>query len=267
MKDAQWGDRAWQEAHFPAAQLDGEGDTWGIRWRGLEKLRHASYLRLLRAILRQPQPLDVLDIGCALCDFTNKAAALNPANRFWVTDTADNAISWVRRRFPAFHSAVAALPDIPFDVQFDVVLCLEVLCYLDSADRCLALRRIRERLKPSGVLLFSGVVDGGERYHTRAEVLGTIGSIFVLERVVYNHWALYRRCIERPLEKARTALCSRAAASPRARPRRLLAAAAGGARALVASRLLAEAAQALSRPLRSAADASEIVVLARKATC
>lgn len=259
MQTEHWGSRAWQEAHFPAGQLDEEGDTWGMRWRGMEKLRHASYLRLLAPHLQRAQSLDVLDIGCALCDFTRKAAALNPANRIWVMDTAENAISWVRQRFPAFHSAVATLPEIPFDVQFDVVLCLEVLCYLSPEERRETIRRIHARVKPAGLLVFSGVLDGGGRYHTEAEVLGMIGETFAVEQVAYNHWELYKRILEGPLDALRAALT--------ARPGRLRSGAAQAVKRVLASQRLAEAAQWLARWHQGNQGASEIVVLARKRPC
>lgn len=291
MRTEQWGSRAWQQAHFPAEQLDGDGDTWGMRWRGVEKLRHASYIRLVGTALEQPRPLDVLDIGCALCDFTRKAWALNPANRFWVMDTAENAISWVRQRFPAFHSAVATLPEIPFDVQFDVVFCLEVLCYLGLEDRRETIRRIHARMKPCGLLAFSGVLDGGRRYHSEAEALGMIGESFEVERVTYNDWWLYRNVIEPPLEAGRAAVAALqqelVVPQPRAESRQsspggnsrrmatmlraaqpasglLLSGASKAFKGLLASRVLAEAAQAVSRPFRASRGATEIVVLARK---
>jgi SAM-dependent methyltransferase len=290
MLEQPWGSRAWQEAHFPAEQLATTGDTWGIRWRGVEKLRHASYLGLLRGVLQRPRPQHVLDVGCALCDFTRKAAALNPANDFWVMDTAVNAIAWVRQHWPQFVSRVGTLPDIPFDVQFDAVLCLEVLCYLERDERREAIRTIHSRLKPDGVLVFSGVLNAGERYHTEDEVMALLAEGFDIERVAYNHWRFYRHWIEGPLDRSETVLVGirrqleMSASAFEARPsaRRsserilrvlrgmrpfsdfVVAGASALVRALLSARLLAELAQRLSRPVRGDRKADEIIIVARK---
>lgn len=290
MQQEQWGSRAWQEAHFPSEQLDTSGDTWGIRWRGMEKLRHASYLRQLSSVLRRPQPLNVLDIGCALCDFTKQASALNHANQFWVMDVAGSAIAWVEQHCPKFESKVATLPDIPFDVPFDVILCLEVLCYLDPDGRRETIRRIRSQLSSSGVLMFSGVLDGGQRYHTEDEMITMIGKEFDIEHVAYNHWWFYKRVLENPLNKCDTILSNvqrqlamsttefdsrypnrgtsvrvvRALRRTRPVSEFLLSAASKPFRWLLASRLLAELAQMVSRPVRGVQNADEIIILARK---
>ena len=290
MQELTWGSRAWQEAHFPAEQLETTGDTWGIRWRGVEKLRHASYLRLLRDVLRRPEPLRVLDLGCALCDFTKKAAALNPANQFWVTDTAANAIAWVDRHCPDFISSVGTLPDIPFNVQFDVVLCLEVLCYLDRDGRRESILAIQRRLRPSGVLLFSGVLNAGERYHAETELLRLIGEAFDIEHVAYNHWRLYKRVLEQPLDRSAGVLgtirrqldLSQAEFESRLPSRRsaelvmralrrtrpvsdgFLTGATALVRWLLSLRLLAEVAQLLSGSTRGALRADEIIILAKR---
>ncbi len=77
MTSTEWGTKQWQNDHFPKDQLDSDGDTWGMRWRGMDKMRHSSYLKLIGPDLLVGQSLRVLDIGCALCDFTKKAWNLN----------------------------------------------------------------------------------------------------------------------------------------------------------------------------------------------
>jgi SAM-dependent methyltransferase len=280
----QWGTADWQQQHFPEQDLDTVGDTWGIRWRGVEKLRLGSYLRMLQDVLGPPQSLDVLDVGCALCDFTSKAAALNPANRFSVMDIAPNAISWVQRRFPQFEARVGALPNLVFDGPFDVVLCLEVLCYLDRAGRSEAIENIANHLRADGILVFSGVLDGGLRYHSEEEVLGLISRSFKVEHVRYNHWRIYKRILEAPLDRvqhrleslasrinhapavagASESLMQRAlrASSPVSRPSVTIAKKI--TRGLLGSRSLAEAAHALSTRMHGSRNADEIVVVARR---
>lgn len=203
-----WGSWEWNENHFPKGQLDSTGDTWGIRWRGMEKMRHSSYLSLIKDDLQDTRPLNVLDIGCALCDFTEKAWNLNRNNQFWGMDMSDNAIAWATDTFPMFNFKSGAIPDIPFDVEFDVVFCLEVLCYLDEDGRKKTIEKIHSVLGPSGKLMFSGVLDGGIQHHTEDEIMKLFRNDFDVGRIQYNHWSLYRKLIENPLDSVAAALTS-----------------------------------------------------------
>jgi SAM-dependent methyltransferase len=195
-----WGQQAWSESHFPIGQLDTLGDTWGFRWRGMEKWRHARTLRVLKPLLRGTRRKEVLEIGCALCDFTERAWRLNPENRFCGMDTVAAAIGWASKRFPQFELRVGSIPAISFERKFDVILCMEVLCYLGPDGRRETIQNIFDSLSPGGVLVFSGVLDDGVRYHTAEEVLGLIGERLGVSQVVYNHWSLYRRRVENPLD-------------------------------------------------------------------
>ena len=196
----EWGQREWNEAHFPTEQLDTLGDTWGFRWRGMERWRHARTLKMLKPLLRGTERKEVLEIGCALCDFTVRAWQLNTVNHFCGIDTVPTAIEWASRKFPQFELRVGAIPGIPFDKKFDVILCMEVLCYLEPDGRRETIHNIFDSLGPKGVLVFSGVLDGGVRHHTSEEALGLIGEKFEISQVVYNHWSLYRRLVEGPAD-------------------------------------------------------------------
>ena len=163
----EWTSKEWHNNHFPENQLDLEGDTWGKRWRGMEKMRYETYLKLIKEDLQSSHSLKILDIGCALCDFTVKAWELNRNNQIWGMDISDNAIAWVTENFPNFNFKTAAIPDIPFDVKFDIVLCLETLYYTDQKRK--TLENIRDSLVPSGMLVFSGNLNARDGYFTVAE--------------------------------------------------------------------------------------------------
>jgi len=64
----EWGTKEWNDDHFPADQLDSTGDTWGMRWQGLDKMRHRSYLKLINNGLQGTHALKVLDLAahCAI---------------------------------------------------------------------------------------------------------------------------------------------------------------------------------------------------------
>jgi len=191
---------------FPEDQLDGDGDAWGIRWRGIEKQRHTSYLDLIRPALSASSPQCVLDIGCALCDFTEKAWRKNTRNRFFCTDVSRNAVEWTTKKFPQFTVRQAALPDIGFEEKFDVVFCLQVICYLNREGRGKAIENIAASMTPDGTLLFAGALDGGNVHHTEQEVRELLQEDFEIQEVIYNHLALYRRFLQYPLDRMTSAL-------------------------------------------------------------
>jgi SAM-dependent methyltransferase len=203
MTSTEWGTEQWQNDHFPENQLDSDGDTWGMRWRGMDRLRHSTYLRLIGPDLQAGQSLRVLDIGCALCDFTRKAWALNRKNQFWCMDISENAIAWNKKKFPEFTFKTGAIPDIPFDVEFDWIFCLEVLAYLSPDDRAKTIENIHRKLGPSGILVFSGVLDKGRQHHTEDEITHLIELHFDVRRTRFNHWAIYRKLIESPFDRVR----------------------------------------------------------------
>lgn len=188
MKQQDWGSAEWQNDHFPTDQLDSNGDTWGIRWRGMEKLRHRSYIKAVSDTLSSSEPQKILDIGCALCDFTEKAWAVNPHNHMYGMDISPSAVGWATKKFPSFNLKQGALPELPFTEEFDGVFLLEVICYLSAEDRKKTISNIHDALKPSGWLMFSGVLDGGNLHHTEEEVNALIGEHFVITDRIYNYW-------------------------------------------------------------------------------
>lgn len=201
MGSAEWGGAEWNESHFPVDQLDNDGDTWGIRWRGMEKMRHKSYLRIITDELRKADSINFLDVGCALCDFTAKAWNVNRANKVWAMDISATAVDWTRKQFPEFQISVGTAPDIPYEVEFDLIFFLEIMCYLNPAERVQAMQNVRDRLKPGGKILFSGVLDGGVQHHTIDEATKLIGDQFEIERIHFNHWSMHRTIVENPLQR------------------------------------------------------------------
>jgi len=123
-------------------------------------------------------------------------------------DVSDNAIAWARENFPEFDVDVSAIPDIPFNIEFDVVLCLEVICYVNADERKKTIENIHNALVPSGILMFSGCLDGGLQHHTEEEVIGLLQTNFEIHQIFYNHWSLYRKLIKDPLDKVRNAVIS-----------------------------------------------------------
>lgn len=183
------------ERMFEEDKLDSLGDNWLIKWRGSQKLRYELCLDVLKPVLLQNElnkSLDTLDIGCALCNFTLQAWKLNRKNRFWAIDISENAISYVSRKYPQVHFAVAALPEIPFkDTSFDLIICFEVLYYLNSNDRQLGIKNMHSILCDGGILLLSVVLDNGKNYFAKEDIIKLISDFFDIQQIRYNYAKLY----------------------------------------------------------------------------
>ena len=185
-----WGTKEWFESKFN--NLDNFGDKWGHRWRGSQKFRYDLYIKILKSILPTEEKIKILDIGCALGDFTKRVWQLDPKNEIYGIDISENAIARVSKEYPNMKFKVESLPELSFrDNSFDLILCLEVLYYLNAEDRIKSLENIRRVLKPGGYLLFSGVLDGGIRYFAEEEIIKLISKYFDIERIEYNYAKIY----------------------------------------------------------------------------
>lgn len=186
-----WGTREWFENMFE--DVGEEGDRWGHRWRGSQKFRYDFYIEILESILTKKK-IKILDIGCALGDFTKKVWQLNPENEIFGMDISENAIAKVYKEYPDIKFKVGSLPALSFNgSSFDLILCLEVLHYLNPVDRIDSLEKIKKALKPDGHLFFSGVLDGGVRYFAEDNIIELISKYFDIERIEYNYARNYTK--------------------------------------------------------------------------
>ena len=185
-----WGTKEWFESMFK--NIGEEGDRWGHHWRGSQKFRYDRYIKILKTILPTKKKIKILDVGCALGDFTKRVWLLDQKNEIFGIDISENAIARVSKEYPNMKFRVASLPTLPFNENsFDLILCVEVLYYLNPEDRIKSLENIKRVLKPGGYFLFSGVLDGGIRYFAEDEIIDLISKYFDVERIEYNYARIY----------------------------------------------------------------------------
>ena len=91
-----WGTKDWFEYMFDC----GEGDRWGHTWRGSQKFRYDLYIKILKTILPKSQKIKILDIGCALGDFTERVYKLDQKNDIIGIELSKNAIIKLKEKFP-----------------------------------------------------------------------------------------------------------------------------------------------------------------------
>ena len=165
-----WGSKKWMEQRFQSLDVF-DGDKWGHSFRWSQKYRLTQTLFLIKPYLFSRRRLRVLDIGCALCDFTKQLVNVRPENDYFATDISRRAIAFDQKQFPNIEFKCEALPKLSYpDQSFDLISTLEVICYLDSKARQEAIFQIHRCLKKNGLFLFSTVIDNGQRYFDQGQI-------------------------------------------------------------------------------------------------
>lgn len=185
-----YGTKSWFEQKFD--NVDALGDKWGHRFRSSQHYRLGLCLELVTPLVRVAKQLKILDIGCGLGDFLRDVQRVQSAHDFYGCDISENAIRHAQRENPFFHLQVETLPALNYPREtFDIVMAIEVLSYLNAQERALAVQKIAECVRPGGHFLFSGVVNGGERYFTEGEIRDLIERHFKIESIRFNYALLY----------------------------------------------------------------------------
>lgn len=180
--------KAWIDAQFINAHTKA-GDEWGHRWRGSQKFRYQLCLNMIRKCIESDDPLQILDIGCGLADFTREVWALGPRNEVTGVDICEGATRIASELYyPQLHFKNGQLPHLGFaSDKFDVITALEVIGYLDDNERGLAFGNIQRMLKAGGYFLFSGGINRGPGYFEPNDILHTISEYFEVVNVKYNY--------------------------------------------------------------------------------
>lgn len=183
--------KEWFENMFRDAESD-EGDKWGHRWKGSQKHRHALCLKMLKPYLRQDNI--ILDIGCAVADFTRGLYANSLSKEVYGVDISEKATGIASKLHPEIHFKNGALPHLGFATdRFDLITALEVVGYLDGESRRLAFQNIHRMMQPGGHLLFSGGINRGKDYFEPDEIVRLIGEYFEVVEVKYNYGHLGKK--------------------------------------------------------------------------
>ena len=112
---------------------------------------------LLDAVLKEQQPgARILDVGCGTGEYIRranelgfKASGLEPAEAMRTVAINKN---------PGAPIVSGVATELPYpDESFDLVICIEVLRYLDQSDVQQALRELRRILRPGGTMFLTMV--------------------------------------------------------------------------------------------------------------
>lgn len=134
----------------------------------------------------------ILEIACAEGHFTERLRQLG--GELYALDVSATAAGRARQRLGAGINFVAGdIRSLPFkDGSFDLIVCLEVLQYVERPQRPAVLRGLHDMLSADGTLVLSGPLIGGQRwefdgvlaqYFGRNEFTDLISSQFRIRRV------------------------------------------------------------------------------------
>ena len=143
-------------------------DPWGLSWRTSQLFRR---LRVLAMVRRLPDPpVSAIDVGCATGDFTRVlATGITTLTTVLGVDFAGHAIGRARSRYPEISFVQESILTVGdrYPNRFDLAACLEILYYLDQADRHRALTSLRRLLRPRGHVIFSSYISAPPYFDPR----------------------------------------------------------------------------------------------------
>jgi SAM-dependent methyltransferase len=185
-----YGTKEWFEQKF--ANVDALGDKWGHRFRSSQKYRLNLCLGMIAPLLSETASKKILDIGCGLGDFLQAVQHSWAQHELHGCDISENAVRQAQAENPSIHFRCETLPELSYGTgAFDLVMAIEVLSYLGPAERTNAMKQIAECTAADGSFLFSGVVNGGERYFTETEIRALIERHFRIEHIRFNYARIY----------------------------------------------------------------------------
>ena len=118
--------------------------------------RHKVDVQLDEVLKQQPAGAHVLDVGCGTGEYVRRANELGFVASGLEPAEAMRAVAINKNPGASIVSGVAT--ELPYpDESFDLVICIEVLRYLDRSDIRRALRELRRVLRPGGTLFLTMV--------------------------------------------------------------------------------------------------------------
>jgi ubiquinone/menaquinone biosynthesis C-methylase UbiE len=179
--------------YFESRYDPGRGDYLRINQVAAYRLHHQAALSLLRTATRDSgRPLTIVDAGCACGDFSALVDAALPGWRVVGLDFVWQGLVEGHARYPNLRLVQGRLPDLPFGTGgVDVVVCMEVLYYLERDALARAIREVARVLAPGGYLLVGTTLGDPARYFTEQTLINALAPSFVLEGSNYEHGRPY----------------------------------------------------------------------------
>ena len=186
----QYGSKEWAETLFRSSQ----SDPWGHDWRASQKARYLSAIDLIRKHISPGVINDVLDVGCALGEFTSMVKEFFPDSNILGVDIADEAILKCRKKFNNISFKTNSLPGLELSKStFDLVSALEVIYYVGENKIESSLQRIHDLLGKGGYILISTYLNKPP-FLTSDNFKNTLSKYFTIVDESIRYHGLYTPC-------------------------------------------------------------------------
>ena len=147
-----YGSKEWAETLFK----NSGSDPWGHDWRASQKARYSAAMVMIKRNIPSEQIEDILDVGCALGDFTKMLKEYFSSSNILGVDISEHAILKSKRLFGNIKFEVSSLPELNVSGDdFDLVSALEVIYYVGKDNIDKSLKRIYSVVKKGGYILIS----------------------------------------------------------------------------------------------------------------
>ena len=165
-------------------------EPWHISFRASQQYRYNTYLQMLKQF--SDNYGSMLDIGCSQGQFTISLQDI--ASSVIAIDISKLAIQRAKKKYSDYKKIRFEVGNLPLlkynNEQFDLVLALEVLYYLEKEDRVESLKEIKRVLKKDGFLLISVNINKPP-YFQIGEFYNLINQFVKIKKVGYSYGKIY----------------------------------------------------------------------------
>lgn len=187
-----WGQKEWFEKQLVLNPLS-SGSYFAHGKNGYQLVRHNKIVSLFSQYCFLGGRRKVLDVGCGLGDLSIKILnCLDDGSQLVGYDFVEALVKLARERYPHQKFLVGSLGHIDEKKDsFDVIICSEVLYYLNDADRQLALDNLYEMLRPNGFLIFTSRLDDGSKYLEKTAAVDAISSKLSISVIDFSYYRIF----------------------------------------------------------------------------
>lgn len=135
-----------------------QNDPWFLSIRKSQSNRFMQSIKLLKRYA--PHTQNLLDVGCALGNFTNILSNAFPKASITAIDISPTAIQKAQEKYPHIKFETQTLPHLPYqDNSLDTICALEILYLLSEKDQHKTFDRFYSLLKENGTVFITASCD------------------------------------------------------------------------------------------------------------
>lgn len=138
-----------------------EGNAWRFNWRACQIHRMNKTLECIENIISENYITNILEIGCASGDFTDKFINNISCNYLGI-DISDKAIELCKEKYKEYKNVKfqqGNILDLSLSEKFDLIICMEVLPYFSIEEKKKIMENLNNLLNNNGKILLTIVLN------------------------------------------------------------------------------------------------------------